>query len=97
MDRAERSFVFWRGVERRAYPQRSVRSEQQSQKAKEPRPEGLPIFWPLSRHCGMLVGQRPLRVFFLLAPRQRPKNKGNATHGYFGQEVKADKTLSNPP
>jgi hypothetical protein len=57
-----------------------VTSEQRSQKAKEPRPEGLRLFWaaPL-----LLVSQRPLRVFSFLAPRCSPKSNRNAALPYF--------------
>jgi hypothetical protein len=36
-----------------------------------PQPGGLRGFWPGAL---LLVGQRPLRVFSLLAPRTRPKS-----------------------
>jgi len=52
------------------HSQSYVTSERRSQQAKAPRPEGLPIFEPLTL---LLVGQRPPRVSSLLAPRQRLK------------------------
>ena len=57
-----------------------VTSERQSRKAKEPRPEGLRLFWaaPL-----LLVSQRPQRVFSFLAPRCSPKSARNAALPYF--------------
>jgi hypothetical protein len=36
-----------------------------------PQPEGLRGFWQAAL---LLVGQRPQRVFFLLAPRIQPKS-----------------------
>ena len=64
---AARDFRLPRGDERRAYPQRSVRSEQRSGSRKELRPCGLRLKCP---RASLLVGHRPLAG--MLPPRASP-------------------------
>src|ERR1700758_4729285 len=45
-------------------------SQQRGEAPAPPQPEGLRGFWPGAL---LLVGQRPQRVFSLLAPRTQPK------------------------
>ena len=45
-------------------------SQQRGEAPAPPQPEGLREFWPGAL---LLVGQRPQRVFSLLAPRTQPK------------------------
>src|SRR5260370_34855502 len=46
-------------------------SQQRGEAPLPPQPEGLRGFWPGAL---LLVGQRPQRVFSLLAPRTQPKS-----------------------
>ena len=64
-----------RGDERRAYPQRSVRSEQRSGSRKELRPFGLRLKCP---RASLLVGHRPLSG--MLPPRASPRGILGATN-----------------
>ena len=55
--------------ERRAYPQRSVRSEQRSLREKDLPPCGLRGVWPVA---SLFVSHSPLRGCSFLTPRHRP-------------------------
>ena len=73
--------------ERRAYPQRSARSEQRRLNQKDLPPGGLRRIWFLA---SLLLGRRARRLCSLVAPRQKP-NPTQQMHTQF-----VNRTLVTP-
>jgi len=65
----------WLGATKEHSRQRSVTEEQRRQPPASAQPEGLPIF---AAAAALLVGQRSLRIFSILAPCRSAKSL--ATH-----------------
>ena len=67
----------WQGATKEHSQQCSVTEEQRSQPVIRSQPSGLPCF---AATASLLVGQRSLRIFSLLAPRGAGKSR--ATHPF---------------
>jgi len=67
----------WQGATKEHSRQRSVTEEQRRQRVIRSQPFGLPVFFATA---SLLVGQRSLRIFSLLAPRAGEKSL--ATHPF---------------